>query len=60
MSTTYTTKTFCKNFNLLPTYLKVFLKKSKLDFLAGTSQMSTVKCVAAEIFTEIYIYIYFF
>ena len=42
MSTTYTTKTFCKNFNLLPTYLKVFLKKSKLDFLAGTSQMSTV------------------
>ena len=42
MSTTHTIKTFCENFNLLPTYLKFFLKKSKLDFLAYTSQMSTV------------------
>ena len=36
MSTTYTIKTFCKNFNPLSTYLKVFLRKSKLDFLFDT------------------------
>ena len=36
MSTTYTIKTFCNNFNPLSTYLKGFLKKSKLDFLFDT------------------------